>query len=88
MHVQVEVPGVQARHSHGATAFSLGPGLMEITLFGGIAESYEKIANTTVLRFGKYTTSTKIFTALHICLALHNYSWTCLKTPYKMSVYE
>lgn len=59
---QVEVPGLQARYLHSATAFSLTPGLIDIVIFGGCNElptvakkdcDYSKTASTTVLRFGK-----------------------------------
>ena len=62
--VQVTVPSLQSRSHHSATAFSLSQGLAEVTLFGGFSEwpsnpkSYADltpIANTTVLRFGEYT---------------------------------
>ena len=63
-HVQVTVPSLQSRCEHSATVFSLSPGLTEVTLFGGLsgfpcnpmfAEDFTPIANTTVLRFGEYT---------------------------------
>ena len=60
-HVQVTVPSLQSRCDHSATVFSLSPGLTEVTLFGGFSEWYKfaadltPIANTTVLRFGEYT---------------------------------
>ena len=63
-HVQVTVPSLQSRSHHSATAFSLSPGQTEVTLFGGYSEwpsNYKShadltpIANTTVLRFGEYT---------------------------------
>ena len=63
-HVQVTVPSFQPRCWHSATAFSLSPGLTEVTLFGGCSEwpsnlksaaDLTPIANTTVLRFGEYT---------------------------------
>ena len=62
LHVQVTVPSLQSRCYHSATAFSLSPGLTEVTIFGGCpnapsnAESdadLPQIANTTVLRFGE-----------------------------------
>ncbi len=49
---------------HSAAAFSLCPGLMEVTLFGGCLvwpsnpktdADYPQIANTTVLGFGEST---------------------------------
>ena len=61
-HMQVDVPGLQARCWHSATAFSLCPGVMEVTLFGGCPEcpsdakttaDFPQIANTTVLQFGE-----------------------------------
>ena len=63
-HVQVTVPSLQSRSGHSATAFNLSPGLTEVTLSGGYSEfpsnakSFDDvtlIANTTVLRFGEYT---------------------------------
>ena len=55
IHVQVHVPSLQPRWGHSATAVSLGPGLTEVTIFGGY---YRKpLANTTVLRFGESMTS-------------------------------
>ena len=56
IHVQVHVPSLQARESHSATAVSLGPGLTEVTIFGGWTGE-ESLANTMVLRFGESMTS-------------------------------
>ena len=62
LHVQVTVPSLQSRFYHSATAFSLSPGLTEVTIFGGCPNvpsnakydaDFPKIANTTVLRFGE-----------------------------------
>ena len=62
LHVQVIVPSLQSRFYHSATAFSLSPGLTEVTIFGGCPNwpsNYKsdadlpQIANTTVLRFGE-----------------------------------
>ena len=62
LHVQVTVPSLQSRFSHSATAFSLSPGLTEVTIFGGSPNvpsnlksdaDLPLIANTTVLRFGE-----------------------------------
>ncbi len=60
---QVEIPGLQARYLHSATAFTLTPGLCDIVIFGGCPElpseaklgdaQYQGIAKTTVLQFGK-----------------------------------
>ena len=51
---------LKPRMSHSLTAFSLGPGLTEVTMFGGTAEpwagSYEtqpKLADTTLLQFSE-----------------------------------
>ena len=62
--MQVTVPGLQSRCQHRATVFSLRPGLNEVVIFGGYSEwpsnfkslaDITPIANTTVLRFGEYT---------------------------------
>ena len=75
-HVQVTVPSLQSRCRHSATAFSLSSGLTEITLFGGFSEwpsnlkshaDFTPIANTTVLRFGEYTS----------CISTDCYSMFC-----------
>ena len=75
-HVQVTVPSLQSRCRHSATAFSLNSGLTEITLFGGFSEwpsnlkshaDFTPIANTTVLRFGEYTS----------CISTDCYSMLC-----------
>ena len=56
------MPGFQGRCYHSAAAFTLGPGLVEVVIFGGCPEwpsTYKSdryvtpIANTTVLRFGE-----------------------------------
>ena len=66
LHVQVKVPSLQARCHHSAAAFSLSPGLTEVTVFGGIPEwprfiaDIPQIANTTVLQFGE-----SIYNAIH-----------------------
>ena len=59
-HVQVTVPSLQSRYDHSATAFSLSPGLTEVTIFGGCPNvpsnpyvDLPQIAKTTVLRFGE-----------------------------------
>ena len=57
--VQVIVPSLLSRERHSATAFTLSPGLTEVTLFGGCPEvastdaNSPQIAATTVLRFGE-----------------------------------
>ena len=62
--IQVDVPSLQSRNLHSAAAFSLGPGLTEVTIFGGCPEfpsnrksdaDIPQMANTTVLRFGEST---------------------------------
>ena len=59
LYVQVPVTGLQSRHGHCAAAFTLSPGIAEVVLFGGSTSSSSKlstcIAETTVLKFGKYT---------------------------------
>ena len=74
--MQVRVPGLQARRWHSATAFTLCPGLIEVTIFGGcpklpsnvkIGADIPQIANTTVLRFGESTMHACTFLA---CLRL------------------
>ena len=53
LHVQVRVPGLQARYHHSAAAFSLAPGVVEVTIFGGRDKYLFTLAETTVLRFGE-----------------------------------
>ncbi len=51
------------RHSHSITAISLGPGLTEVLVFGGLQRFGENpIAETTILRFGKEYISFAKFT--------------------------
>ena len=58
-YVQVPVTDLQSRKGHCAAAFTLSPGIAEVVLFGGCTTSPPTsetiIAETTVLRFGKYT---------------------------------
>ena len=58
LYVQVPVNNLKSRGGHCAAAFTLTPGMTEIVLFGGTTASPPKlstlIAETTVLRFGKY----------------------------------
>ena len=74
--MQVKIPSLQSRCSHSATAFSLSPELTEVTLFGGYSEwpsnfksdaDITPIANTTVLRFGEYT-------SFGVCICVMMYS--------------
>ena len=69
VNAQVKIPGFQSRFWQSVAAFSLSPGLTEVTIFGGCpkvqsnarsGDDLPRIANTTVLRFGKYT--------LHVCV--------------------
>lgn len=53
--MQVDVPGLQARNGHSATAINLRPGLTEVTLFGGDRGSGHVYADTIVLQFGEST---------------------------------
>ena len=59
LYVQVPVTDLQSRCFHCAAAFTLSPGIAEVVLFGGCTTSTPKIetliAETTVLKFGKYT---------------------------------
>ena len=56
--VQVPVTDLQSRYVHCAAAFTLSPRIVEVVLFGGCtadpATIETFIAETTVLRFGKY----------------------------------
>lgn len=56
--MQIVIPGLKARYSHSATAFTLAPGLTDVILFGGCSQlsskdnaNYSEMADTTVLRF-------------------------------------
>ncbi len=58
--MQLKVPNLQPRFSHSATSFGIGPGIVEVTIFGGCSEWTKMIAvdmvylaNTTLLRFGE-----------------------------------
>ena len=61
VNVQVKLPALQSRFCHSAAAFHLSPGMTEVTIFGGCPEwpkgdaDFSPTANTTVLRFGEYT---------------------------------
>ena len=56
--VQVPVTDLQSRYGHCAAAFTLSPGIAEVVLFGGSTALPPNLSNfiaeTTVLRFGKY----------------------------------
>ena len=54
MFVQVDNLNLQTRYYHSATAISLGPGLTEVTVFGGKYSGLDHRASTTLLRFGEY----------------------------------
>ena len=52
---------LKPRWGHSLTAFSLGPGLTEVTVFGGSAETWTgsdetqpKVADTTLLQFSEF----------------------------------
>ena len=56
---------MKARYCHSLTAFSLGPGLTEVTVFGGTdksltrsEETQPKLADTTLLQFSECTSET------------------------------
>ena len=54
MFMQVKVPaGFQSRHVHCAAAFHFTPALAEVTVFGGTNDGYNRLAGTSVLRFGE-----------------------------------
>ena len=66
-YVQVPVADLQSRYCHCAAAFTLGPGIAEVVLFGGSTTyppTSEFIADTTVLRFGKYVCMTWLIKVL------------------------
>ena len=52
MFVQIKEAGYEARQRHSSTAFRLGPGFEEVTLFGGLSE--KEMASTTVLQYGEF----------------------------------
>ena len=77
VNVQVKLPGLQARFFHSAAAFHLSPGITEVTIFGGCPEwpsnykspaDLSQIANTTVLRFGEYTSCVCIVSHSHVAI--------------------
>ena len=77
VNVQVKIPGLQSRFYHSAAAFRRGPGMTEVTIFGGCpdwASNYKSgadlslIANTTVLRFGEYSSCVCIFSYGHVVI--------------------
>ena len=68
-HLQVTPPeSVRGRLSHSITATSLGPGLTEVLMFGGVLGG--PFAETTILRFGEgvlYCTRFAISIQDYIC---------------------
>ena len=52
IHVQVKVPGFQARSGHRAAAFSIAPALTLVSIFGGGTSSSSNCAKMTMLEFG------------------------------------
>ena len=66
---QLTLPGdAQPRTLHTATALSLGPGCIQVTMFGGCPKwewekshaAQQKLAKTTVLEFGERNTHNSI----------------------------
>ena len=62
---------LKPRWSHSLTVFSLGPGLTEVTMFGGTAESLTgveqaqtKLADPTLLQFGECSVSLGVATKM------------------------
>ncbi len=56
---------VTPRCGHSITATSLGPGLTEVLVFGGIMlETIGTVAETTILRFGEQL-------LVHVAMATH-----------------
>ena len=52
------------RYNHSAASHTISPGCIEVVLFGGQQKLYgSPIADTTVLRFGKF---------LFLCIQLEN----------------
>ena len=79
VNVQVQLPGLQSRSLHSAAAFRLSPGMTEVTIFGGCPEwpsnyrsfcDLSPVANTTVLRFGEYTSCVCIVSYSHVVVTL------------------
>ena len=77
VNVQVKLPGLQSRFYHSAAAFPLSPGMTEVTIFGGCPEvpsnlrsvaDLSPLANTTVLRFGEYTSCVCIVSHSHVAI--------------------
>ena len=60
--------GAQPRRGHSATAFTLSPGIVEVTMFGGSPkyvpggddQQQPKIADTTVVRLGGQITEVSL----------------------------
>ena len=59
---QVKIPNFQSRYYHRAAAFSIGPELTEVVIFGGTfknpkewdCEHEDPLLGITVLQFGEY----------------------------------
>ena len=59
---QVIIPNFQSRYGHSAAAFSLGPELVEVILFGGTSiipsnwdfDNEDPFLGITVLRIGEF----------------------------------
>ncbi len=73
--LQVTPPeSVTPRWAHSITATSLGPGLTEVLVFGGMLENRRTVAETTILRFGEQL-------LVHVAMATH-----CLIDKYTIHV--
>ena len=84
VNVQVKVPGLQERFYHSAAAFHLSPGMTEVTIFGGsewphkwLRSDLTLIANTTVLRFGEYTSCVCIVSYSHVVINFVGLVYVC-----------
>ena len=76
---QVKIPHFQSRWGHRAAAFSLGPELAEVILFGGTSkapddwdEDHEDLfLGITVLQFGEFIEFYSLVLVLHIQSSHH-----------------
>ena len=77
--LQLTLPkGVQPRMWHTVTALSLGTGRTQVTMFGGCQkwekgksdDLQQKLAKTTVLEFGKWTTYAIVTLSVWVSLLL------------------
>ena len=71
---QVKIPHFQSRYRHSAAAFSLGPELAEVILFGGTSKDSDDwdldhedpFLGITVLQFGESIEFYSLVLVLHI----------------------